>query len=137
MYNDPEDPDNPGFALYPAMGTIINDMGVYGGSSASGWPPVSVEDNFIINPINSNLLQNYPNPFNPTTTISYELPKSTYVKLSIYDITGRLVETLVNEHKNAGYYSVNWNAANVSSGIYFYRIDAGEFRSVRKCLVVK
>lgn len=85
------------------------------------------------------LSQNYPNPFNPTTTISYELPKSSFVKLSIYDISGRLVETLVNEQKNAGYYSVNWNVpqSGISSGIYIYRIDAGEFSSMKKCLVVK
>ena len=88
-------------------------------------------------PTEFNLLQNYPNPFNPTTTILYQLPKSTHVKLSIYDITGKLVETLVNEYKNAGYYSIEWNAENSSSGIYLYRIDAGEFSNVRKCLIVK
>jgi len=80
---------------------------------------------------------NHPNPFNISTTLSYQLPKSSFVQLSIYDINGRLVETLVCEHKNAGYYSVEWNANNVGSGIYFYKIDAGEFSSVRKCLVVK
>ncbi len=98
---------------------------------------VGIEE--VTSPIPSvySLAQNYPNPFNPSTTILYQLPKSTYVKLSIYDITGRLVETLVNEHKNAGYYSVNWNADNISSGIYIYRIEAGEFSTVRKCLVVK
>lgn len=77
------------------------------------------------------------NTLNPTTTITYQIPKSSLVKLSIYDIDGRLVKTLVNEQKNAGYYSVKWNAEEVSSGIYFYRIDAGEFSSVKKCLVVK
>lgn len=88
-------------------------------------------------PIIYTLDQNYPNPFNPVTTISYQLPKSTYVKLSIYDITGRLIETLLNENKNAGYYSVEWNSNNVGSGIYFYRIEAGDFSEVKKCLVVK
>ncbi|MDO9549053.1 MAG: T9SS type A sorting domain-containing protein [Candidatus Marinimicrobia bacterium] len=83
------------------------------------------------------LYQNYPNPFNPTTIISYQLPKSSHVKLSIYDISGRLVETLVNDYKNVGYYSVEWNAKNVGSGIYLYRIDAGNFSSVKKCLAVK
>ena len=83
------------------------------------------------------LEQNYPNPFNPTTTISYQLPTTSFVKLSIYDISGRLVEILVNEMKNDGCYLVVWNAEQVSSGIYFYRIDAGEFSSVKKCLVVK
>jgi len=83
------------------------------------------------------LHQNYPNPFNPATTLSYQLPKSSFVKLSIYDINGGLVEILVNEQKNAGYYSVNWNVENVSSGIYIYKIIAGDFSGVKKCLVVK
>ena len=83
------------------------------------------------------LYQNYPNPFNPTTTISYQLPKSSFVKLAIYDINGRLIETLVNENRNSGYYTVGWTADKVCSGIYFYRIDAGEFTCVKKCLVVK
>ncbi|MCD4731219.1 MAG: T9SS type A sorting domain-containing protein [Bacteroidales bacterium] len=83
------------------------------------------------------LFQNYPNPFNPATTIDFRLPKSSYVKLSIYDISGRLVETLVNEEKKSGYYTIQWNAEKESSGIYLYRIDAGEFSSVKKCIVVK
>ena len=81
--------------------------------------------------------QNYPNPFNLTTTISYQLIKSSFVKLTIFDINGRLVETLVNEKKNAGYYSVEWNAENVSSGIYLYRINTKEFINVKKCLFIK
>lgn len=83
------------------------------------------------------LAQNYPNPFNQRTTISYALPKSSYVKLSVYDINGRLVETLVNENKNSGYYTVVWNAEKVDSGIYFYRINADEYSYMKKCLVVK
>jgi len=79
----------------------------------------------------------YPNPFNPVTTITYQIAEPSFIRLSIYDINGRLIETLVNEHKNAGYYTVNWNAQNIVSGIYIYRIDAGEFSSVKKCLVVK
>ena len=83
------------------------------------------------------LSQNYPNPFNPTTTISYQLPKSSFVKLTIYDISGRSIQTLVDEKKNAGYYSVEWNAENVCSGVYFYRIAAGNFVAVKKGLLVK
>jgi hypothetical protein len=96
----------------------------------------NVKDNQTI-PHHFNLLQNYPNPFNPITTISYELPKSAFVTLSIYDINGRLVETLIDKQKNAGYYSIIWNAENVSSGIYFYRIEANEFSSIKKCVMVK
>ncbi|MCK4447205.1 MAG: T9SS type A sorting domain-containing protein, partial [Candidatus Marinimicrobia bacterium] len=83
------------------------------------------------------LYQNHPNPFNPITTISYQLKKSSFVKLSIYHINGKLVETLVNENKSPGYYSVEWNSEKVCSGIYFYKIDADEFSRVKKCLVVK
>ena len=83
------------------------------------------------------LHQNYPNPFNPTTTISYELPKSSFVNMSIYNVAGQLVETLVNDNKSPGYYSVEWNTSGASSGLYFYRIDAGDFSSVKKCLLVK
>lgn len=99
---------------------------------------LSVDEKYLTGiPIHFRLLQNYPNPFNPTTTISYQLPKPSFVKLSIYDIKGRLIEAMVNENKNAGYYSVEWNAENVSTGIYLYRIDAGDFSSVKKCLLVK
>jgi len=86
---------------------------------------------------NFGLSQNYPNPFNPSTTITYQLPKATIVNLSIYNITGQLVETLVNGHKNAGYYSVEWNARNVGSGLYFYQIEAGEYTETRKCVILK
>jgi len=111
---------------YDGLYIIRNDMAV------------SVEDdNHLGIPIEFALNQNYPNPFNSTTTISYQLPKSSIVKLSIYDINGRLVETLVNEKKNADYYTVEWNAGSVFSGIYFYRIEAGDFMQVKKCLVVK
>ena len=79
----------------------------------------------------------YPNPFNPITNICYQIKEQSFVKLTIYDINGRLVETLVNEQKDAGYYTVNWNADNVVSGIYFYGIKAGDFSSVKKCLVIK
>ncbi len=88
-------------------------------------------------PTQFGLSQNYPNPFNPLTTISFQLPRSVFINLSIYNLAGQLVKTLVNEHKNAGYHSVVWDASSVSSGIYLYRIEAGEFSKVRKCLVVK
>ncbi|MFH1214777.1 MAG: T9SS type A sorting domain-containing protein [Candidatus Neomarinimicrobiota bacterium] len=99
--------------------------------------PVSIktEDGFV--PGIFSLYQNYPNPFNPTTTISYRLPKSSFVKLAIYNIGGRLIETLVSEPENAGYHSVIWNGSAVPSGIYFYRIDAGKYSSTKKCLLIK
>ena len=99
---------------------------------------VSVEDdNHLGIPIEFALDQNYPNPFNPVTTISYQLSKSAFVNLSIYNITGQLVKTIVYDYKSPGFYTVEWNASNVGSGIYFYKILAGEFTKVRKYLFVK
>ncbi|MFQ5640415.1 MAG: LamG-like jellyroll fold domain-containing protein, partial [bacterium] len=83
------------------------------------------------------LNQNYPNPFNPSTTISYQLPESGHVRLSIFNIAGQLVETLVDDKKKAGYHSVIWQAHGVASGLYFFRIVAGGFHAVKKCVVMK
>jgi len=83
------------------------------------------------------LLQNYPNPFNPSTTIKYSIVIKGEVKLTIYDILGREVSVLVNEVKDPGYYEVNFNASNLASGVYFYRLVAGNFVSTRKMLLLK
>ncbi len=93
----------------------------------------NVPDNFILS-------QNYPNPFNPTTTIEYSIPETGYipsVQIKIYDILGREVATLVNEIQQPGNYSVQFNAANLSSGIYFYRLKAGDFMQTRKMILMK
>ncbi len=83
------------------------------------------------------LAQNYPNPFNPSTTINYELPASNFVTLKIYDLTGKEVMTLVNENQNAGRYTATFNGSNLASGMYFYKITAGEFTFVRKMVLIK
>ena len=83
------------------------------------------------------LTQNYPNPFNPTTTINYQLATSSNVELSIYNILGQKVATLVDEKQKSGYHQVEWNASRFSSGIYFYRIKAGEFQDVKKMILIK
>lgn len=83
------------------------------------------------------LFNNYPNSFNPITTISYQLPKSEFVNLSIYNVAGQLVETMVSEYKNVGYHSVIWNASGIGSGLYFYRIEAGDYMETKKCLILK
>lgn len=79
----------------------------------------------------------YPNPFNPVTNISYSLPNDTYVKIKIYDILGKEVAGLVDEFKKKGHHSVKFEAGNLASGIYFYTIQAGEFRQTRKLLLVR
>ena len=84
-----------------------------------------------------NLYQNYPNPFNPGTTIQYEIPKESYVKIIVYDILGREVKELVNEVKPAGRYEIKFNAGNLPSGIYFYTLNAGSFIQTRKLVLSK
>ncbi len=83
------------------------------------------------------LFQNYPNPFNPATSIKFALPKQGLVTLKIYDMFGREIRTLVNEIKSAGNYSVDFNASELSSGIYFYKLKTNDFSDVRKMILVK
>jgi hypothetical protein len=83
------------------------------------------------------LAQNYPNPFNPSTQISFSIPKSGLVVLKVYDILGREVATLVNENKQAGSYNVAFNASNYASGVYFYRIQSGDFIDTKKMSLIK
>lgn len=103
--------------------TIINPIGI---------EPVSSEI-----PKTFSLSQNYPNPFNPNTTIKFDLPVSGLIKLSVYDILGREIETLINEDLKAGTYLVNWNASNYPSGIYFYRIETRDFTETKKMILIK
>jgi hypothetical protein len=83
------------------------------------------------------LNQNYPNPFNPSTTINYSLAKAGNVKLSVYDITGSKIVTIVNENKPAGSYRVQFNGSNLPSGIYFYKLEAGQFSQIKKMILLK
>ena len=88
------------------------------------------------------LHQNYPNPFNPITTLRYNLPKDTFVRITVFDMSGNVVKTLVNTIKNAGFNSEQWNATNnqentVSSGVYFYTIQAGNFIDTKKMILIK
>ena len=88
-------------------------------------------------PTNFALKQNYPNPFNPITTIEYDLPVESKVTLKIFDVLGREVSTLVNKEQRAGRYSIEFDASQLSSGTYFYRIDAGTFFDVKKFLLIR
>ena len=83
------------------------------------------------------LCQNYPNPFNPNTTIKYGIPRTVNVELKVFDILGREVKTLVNETRNPGYYEVKFNASNFASGVYLYRLKAGEYMKTAKMLLLK
>ena len=83
------------------------------------------------------LQQNYPNPFNPTTIISFSIPSSTFTSLKVYDVLGNEVATLVNEEKPAGSYEINFNASSLSSGTYFYKLQAGSFMETKKMILLK
>jgi hypothetical protein len=89
-----------------------------------------------------NIHQNHPNPFNPVTTLRYDLPEDALVNITVYDMMGRVVKTLINNQQTAGYRSLQWNATNdagspISAGIYLYMIQAGDFRQVRKMVLLK
>ncbi len=88
-------------------------------------------------PSSFSLFQNYPNPFNPSTVISYQLSVNSPITLKVYDVLGRLVKTLIDERQTAGLHSVTFNASGWSSGVYFYRLTAGNFVNTKKLMLVK
>ena len=88
-------------------------------------------------PAGVKIYQNYPNPFNPSTAISYQLSAGSNVTLKVYDVLGNLVSTLINEYKNSGTYTVNFNASKLSSGVYFYLLRVGSFVQTRKMILMK
>jgi hypothetical protein len=88
-------------------------------------------------PAHFSLGQNFPNPFNPSTTIKFELAKSSMVTLSVFDILGRVVSVLVNERRNAGVHEVKFDGSNLASGVYFYRLQAGDFVQSKRLLILK
>jgi len=97
-------------------------------------------DNIVVNvevPKEYSLNQNYPNPFNPVTKIKYDIPLNGNVSIKIYDINGRLIYTLINEYKTAGRYEIDFNGKNLSSGVYYYKIESGNFSQVRKMILIK
>jgi hypothetical protein len=100
-------------------------------------PPSGIETENSDIPIDYELSQNYPNPFNPSTIINYQLPKSGYVSLIVFDVLGNEVAKLVEENKQSGKYEVTFDAPNLPSGVYFYTLSTGEFVSTKKMLLIK
>lgn len=98
---------------------------------------ISVDDNQNYSPHNYSLDQNYPNPFNPTTNIKFEIPQTILVSIDVFDILGSKVVTLLNEEKTAGTYNISFNALNLSSGIYFYQMKAGNYTQTKKMILLK
>ena len=101
---------------------------------------LSIDENMV--PAVFALHQNYPNPFNPTTQIKYDIAEDSFVSITIYDVMGRNIRTLMNVNQTAGYHSIQWDAKNdmgegVSAGMYIYVIQAGEFRATKKMVLLK
>ena len=96
-----------------------------------------IVDFYIEAPNQFIVYQNYPNPFNPTTTITYSLTKDSFVTLKIFNELGREVKTLVSENKLPGKYEIKFNGKNLSSGVYFYKITAGDFTDTKKLIILK
>lgn|GEM_PF-6044064 len=98
---------------------------------------VSIDDDLQTNPKNIEVSQNYPNPFNPVTNFQFQVPSSSFVTIKVYDILGNEIATLVNERKEAGNYSVQWNAETYPSGMYFYQLTAGNKMETKKMILLK
>ena len=147
-------PGDPGFGTdvsSPIAGRYMYYLAASGWQSFSGGnlmitsyiaqPPTGIGDE-VSNPLTFELSQNYPNPFNPSTVIRYQIPESEFVTIEVYNMLGQKINTLINDIQNAGEHSTNWDGTNiageqVSSGIYLYKIKAGEFSAVRKMMLIK
>jgi len=116
-------------------GWIVGRYGFILKTSTGGFSSISQKENIKADEFR--LSQNYPNPFNPRTTIEYDLPKATDVRIDVYIISGQRIQTLLNEKKPAGNHQIEFNAENLSSGVYFYRIEAGEFQDVKKMILLQ
>ena len=124
--------------LCPPYPSCIEDYVGY--QDTTNCDQISIMDETF--PFTYKLHSAYPNPFNPVTTLRYELPEDALVNITIYDMMGRQVKTLINDQQTAGYRSLQWNAANdagspVSAGLYLYTIEAGEFRQTKKMILLK
>jgi len=98
---------------------------------------ITIAQDEIFQPEEILLYQNYPNPFNPLTTISYQLPESGYVTLKVYDMLGNEIESLVNDVKSAGVHEVTFYSGDISSGLYLYKMNSGDYEMTKKMLFVK
>ena len=146
------DSRNPYGVLYPARyrvqavdnsntSSVLSDfkstIGVRNGTIKYEWDNTSNNENNSVKPESFSLKQNFPNPFNPKTNIQFEIPNDEVVKIRIYDLLGKEVASIVNEFKVAGSYIVGFDGSKLSSGIYYYKINAGEFEEIRKMILLK
>lgn len=134
-YNGPQNANDAAYsistkAMYPVIyagGSFSNDYGIIGIAELTRTSPIDY----------SGLSSSYPNPFNPSTTISYRVAKETIVKISVFDVLGREVSSLVNEKKPEGDYTVTFDASNLNSGVYFYRVETDYASETQKIVLIK
>ena len=117
-------------------GTIVGYFGTILHTTNGGVTFIN-EELIVEKPTDYHISNNYPNPFNPSTKIKYSLPQTSNVVIKVFDILGNEIETLVNEEKQTGTYEITWYTENLPSGIYFYRIQAGNFIETKKMLLLK
>lgn len=114
------------------LGCVINGV-VYGDTSMLvGINQISAEI-----PTEFSLYQNYPNPFNPVTKIQFALPENAFVKITVYDALGKVVETIIEKELNSGIFASEWNAENYPSGVYYYKLSAGDYTETKKMVLIK
>ncbi|MCX6159358.1 MAG: T9SS type A sorting domain-containing protein [Ignavibacteriota bacterium] len=122
-------------------GWAVTGAAVTGGTNDGVWKYTDALNG--VNPVNTTtptnfvLDQNYPNPFNPSTTINYSIPKSSFVTLKVYDVLGNEVKTLVNEQQSVNNYSITADFSNLTTGVYYYTLKAGDFTSTKKLMLIK
>ena len=124
FYSIDVDADNAPFKMVNRM-LIINRVTGVNDNSLNGFPSTFL------------LKQNYPNPFNPSTTIEYFLPERAHVRLNVYNTTGQIITTLVDQDKPAGNYQIIFDASSLVTGVYFVKMEAGSFNSVRKMMLIR
>jgi hypothetical protein len=134
---------NSGLTNYYVTALAISGTNIFAGTQGAGvWKRPLSDLTAVTKEINDSpkdyiLAQNYPNPFNPSTLITYSLPSSSNVKLVVYNTLGQSIKIIDNEYKQAGSYSINFNASDLPSGIYFYKLEAGQFSQIKKMILIK
>ena len=118
-------------------GFIAGNSGLILKTTDGGGPPVVIQIISSKVPEDYSLSQNYPNPFNPVTNISFSIPQKSYVKITIYDATGKEIDKIVNFELNAGTYKVNWNGNDFSSGVYYYQLTTDLYKTTRRMILLK
>lgn len=118
-------------------GWIVGFNGIIYKTTNGGGDPIGIIKINNEIPDKFSLSQNYPNPFNPETRISFDIPKNTFVRLTIYNIEGKEIELLLNQYIKAGKYLINWNSTIYSSGVYFYKLDTDRYTKTKKMVILK